>query len=91
MPRIEDLKVDHCRSCAADIFWIPNDKTGKVAPIDVRPDHTGPIILNAEGAQISYHTLTKVEREAGVEVTRFNPHFMTCPNAASHHKAEARP
>lgn len=84
---IADLKLSSCSSCGQFIYWLKNDTTGRPAPIDVRPDSTGPVIITVESTQLRYHVLTKAELAAGVDAERFQNHFMSCPNAAKHKKA----
>jgi len=88
MPTIADLKVEHCDSCRAPIYWLRNDNTGRPAPIDARQDPAGPIIIRADGGNLLYHVLTKVELNVGLGqgVTRYTNHFMTCRHAKLHRK-----
>lgn len=78
---IADLQLSHCRSCGASIYWLKNDTTGRPAPIDARPDSSGPVIITVEGKQLRYHVLHADELAAGVEVSRYQPHYATCPQA----------
>lgn len=73
-------QAGHCRSCGAPVRWLTNDKTGKVAPIDVASADDGAVILAGAGR---YHVLTKAEREAGVSRPRHSNHWQTCPDRAA--------
>jgi hypothetical protein len=79
---LADLKTGNCSKCFSRIYWLPNDNTGKAAPIDINPDPDGPVIVTTEGGQVRYHVLTKDELAAGVDVTRYTNHFQTCPNSS---------
>ena len=84
---LADLQLSHCRSCNAQIYWLKNDTTDKPAPIDARPDQTGPVIVTVEGGALRYHVLTKAELGAGVDAERHTNYFQTCPNATTHKRA----
>jgi hypothetical protein len=83
---LAELEVSYCRSCGASNYWLKNDTTGRPAPIDVKADPDGSVIIAAEGGALRYHVLTKAEKDAGVAVQRYTNHFQTCPNAAKHKK-----
>lgn len=83
---IADLQLSHCRSCGASIYWLKNDTTGRPAPIDARPDATGNIVITVEGGALRYRVLSPDELAAGVEGELHMNHFVSCPNAAKHHK-----
>lgn len=83
---IADLHLSNCKSCGAQIYWLKNDTTGRPAPIDARPDSTGNVIITVEGKALTYHVLTKAERDAGVEVDIYQNHFITCPHAGKYKK-----
>jgi len=83
-----ELKTSNCNSCMRPIYWLRNDTTGRSAPIDAAADPDGPIIIRSDGGNLLYHVLTKDELNSGLGdgVTRYNNHFMTCPNAKQHKK-----
>ena len=86
-------KPSKCRSCSAPIYWIPNEKTGKNAPIDATPTNEGNITLKYGGPgdllkgfdpdappvyQVnSKKVLTALRNDAGTKL--YNSHFRTCP------------
>jgi len=69
-----------CRTCGAEIDWIPHLKTGKLAPIDVEPVRGGNIevVANTNGERC-YIVVAGIEAKP---VKRRTPHFATCPDAA---------
>jgi hypothetical protein len=82
-----------CQACARPVLWLPNSKTGRVAPVDVDPIDGGNVELctrevDGMGAgERAYRVLTK--RELGQGPSMFEPtpdrytlHFATCPDAA---------
>lgn len=81
----------NCEACGAPVIWVANDKTGKVAPIDLRPDPAGNILLNWSAGRpmappTSYTVLGKpdaVTPSLFEDDTRprYTSHFATCPNA----------
>ena len=68
-----------CRSCGAAIWMLPNDRTGRRGPVDVRSSLTGPIVIVDEGE--AYHVLSAHET---TEQVRYTNHFQTCPTADQH-------
>lgn len=75
-----------CTSCGAPIFWRRNVTTAKAIPVDRAPDPTGGVVLVGD-TQCRF--LSKAEKEAGVEVTRYASHFATCVNRDQHRKPKA--
>lgn len=78
------MKVDGiCRrpGCGEKILWLPNDSTGKVAPIDAEPVlYGGNIDLVADpetGEIVAYHVLRKDEERTG---QYRQSHWLTCKN-----------
>jgi hypothetical protein len=70
-----------CQGCHAEVNWLPNDETGKMAPVNVTPDPEGNVIYVAG----KYHVLTDKEKRAnvaGASTARFTLHFVTCPKKA---------
>lgn len=80
---IAGLQLSRCKSCGQTIYWLKNDTTGRPAPIDAKPDQSGPVIIAVEGGALRYHVLSKAEKDAGVDVERYQPHYATCPQAES--------
>ena len=62
----------YCRSCHAKIFWLKNEKTGKLAPIDAAPSQDGNIEIEAGKG---------IYRVVGKAPGRHTSHFVTCPAA----------
>ena len=77
-------QIQHCRSCGANIYWLENTRTGKVAPIDAQPSEKGNIAIDLEGMQ--YDVVPAPSRKV---MLRTN-HFMTCPSAAQWYKHGGR-
>lgn len=71
-------KLEHCRSCGAEILWLQNSTTGKAAPINYEPEPpgVGNIVANIENG--TYRIADKKERAAQSLRTS---HFVTCPQA----------
>lgn len=69
-----------CSSCGAPIVWRRHERTGNLAPIDVRTEPAGNVIL-LSGER--YRVLSKADlaREAEPRTPRYMPHFATCPQA----------
>ena len=78
-----------CSRCGAAIVFLPNEHTGKLAPIDTAHDPDGPIVINANG---TYHVLKKSEREGLFDVVglRHANHWQTCPKAEEFRKDKKR-
>lgn len=74
-----------CSSCGAQIIWAITE-TGARNPIDPAPVEGGNIRLRVGGDALIY---AKVQREMfddNDDGTRYQSHFVTCPNAPSHRK-----
>ncbi len=74
-----------CSSCRHLIFWLEHQRTKKKAPIDQFPVEGGNIEVDQTFGR--YRVVPKAEREGRVDL-HVN-HFVTCPNAAQHHRGRA--
>lgn len=75
-----DPKLD-CSKCAAPLFWLKHEGTGKVAPIDREPVVGGNITIDPIAG--TYRIVPKAERELSPNRPRHKNHFVTCPEAES--------
>ena len=64
----------YCRSCHAKIYWLKNERTGKLAPIDKDPAPDGSGNIEVEDGRGIY-------RVVGKGPGRHKNHFVTCPAA----------
>ncbi|HET8906727.1 MAG TPA: hypothetical protein VFN11_07160 [Ktedonobacterales bacterium] len=60
-----------CRSCSANVYWLKNDKTGKIAPIGAMATEAGNIEID-----VGKQTYRVVGKQPG----RHTNHFVTCPS-----------
>ena len=68
------MNISKCRSCGAAIYWLSNESTGKLAPIDAKPSDTGNIAISLDAGTYQIASAPG----AGLHVN----HFGTCPQAA---------
>lgn len=75
----QDLNIpaEKCRSCGAPIYWLANETTQKMAPIDTNPTPWGSVVVLQEG---TYRVLRAGERET-YEGPRYTNHFQTCEHS----------
>lgn len=68
----------HCRTCGAEILWLRNDRTKRVAPIDAQPSLNGNIEITEAG---EYHVFGEPtlfdQRQTSEPVLHLN-HWVTC-------------
>lgn len=76
-------EIKQCGSCGEPIWWLKSDKTGKPAPIEVKPSDTGNIAVNLLSGE--YHIVPAIFRAEQVVPLHLN-HFATCPQAKVWHK-----
>jgi len=67
-----------CKSCGANIWWAKT-LAGTAMPLDAEPSPEGTVIVVLGISRV----LGKGEV---TDHTRYVPHFITCPNAASHRR-----
>ena len=77
--------MSKCKSCGADIIWIPT-VSGKSMPCDAKPipykeDANGTMMLVTSDGRV-----VKAKLDATSEVFGYVSHFATCPNANEHRK-----
>jgi hypothetical protein len=70
-----------CRSCGAAVYWLRNDSTGNLSPIEAEPAANGNLKVDLEAG--TYRVIRKLEDSSD---PRYINHFATCPNSARHHK-----
>lgn len=81
--------MSQCKSCDASIVWAVHTATGSLAPIDVEPTDGGNIILTTDELGVTrYRVLTKLEAETYKGGDAHLNHFVTCPDATSHRRAQ---
>lgn len=61
---------DKCRSCGAEIMWVPNERTQKMAPIEATPRPDGNVYLSLLDPVLETHVATTAD-----EATHY--HVMT--------------
>jgi len=69
---MREFKVDKCRSCGADIFFVTME-SGRSMPLDAEPCDDGNVIVDNSGRG---HVM-----DGGHWTPRFKSHFATCPEA----------
>lgn len=83
-----EAQVRNCRSCHCRVYWLTNDMTARIAPIDVElpKDGKGNVVVNL--ADHTYRVLSPAKVAAlgseGLHVS----HFATCPKAPYWHRAD---
>ena len=72
-----DMTPQKCRSCGAAIYWLKNDASGTLAPIDAEPATDGNIMIVDA---VTYKVAGCLE-EPMLTSVRHKNHFATCPQA----------
>ena len=67
-----------CRSCEAEVLFVPSAKTGKPMILDAEPNPVGNVLIRAGVAAVISRQVVAREDEQ-----RWMPHHATCPAAAS--------
>lgn len=80
--------MSSCSSCGAAVLWRNNASTGNPAPLDAEPHADGNCQITSERSYVVLSRDALAEAQAQETPLRLN-HFVTCPNAARHHKAKA--
>ncbi len=84
------MRIDHCQSCGAPIYWARHERTGRSAPIDAAPDVAGTIELMPRfGGSATWRVIPQAER-VYVTAPLYTPHYATCPQAAAWRKRPLR-
>jgi hypothetical protein len=78
------LREDRCKSCGARVYWLPNDRTRKWAPIDVKVNPKGNIIIENGQYVVVSHPRVVQDKE------RHTNHFVSCPQADKWHGGSSR-
>jgi hypothetical protein len=76
----------NCRSCKAEIYWLKNTGTGKMAPIDAGPagPADGNIVVDLERGVYEVQPVPENRVAlAGVGQLFHRNHFRTCPDQAA--------
>jgi hypothetical protein len=71
---------EECRSCHAPIFWKKNVNTQKAAPLNLKPDPNGNLILVGEQ---EYAVVARADRESVLATGKdlYTSHYSNCPQA----------
>jgi hypothetical protein len=80
----------YCAACGASILKLRNNKTNKVAPIDLSSTDSGNIEIDATAG--TYRVIPRAEleqRRLEGETVFYTSHFATCPEASSFRKQHA--
>jgi hypothetical protein len=74
--------VAECRSCQAEVIFVPSAKTGKPMILDAKPEKRIVLVI-AEGRGGSHNVLAlpEVQRKAARVVEVYVDHHATCPAA----------
>jgi hypothetical protein len=74
--------LDHCRSCGADVIFVPSAKSGKPMILDAKPEKRIVLVV-AEGTGGSHNILAipEIEHKAARIVDTYTDHHATCPAA----------
>lgn len=72
---------NRCKSCNAEVFWIPSAAHGRLMILDFKPVSTGSILVRGDKAHVV--SLDAIPEEGEL---RYVSHFATCPNADQHRK-----
>lgn len=76
-----------CRGCDAPMLWAINEKSGKGIPLNPDPIDDGSLVSTGETTADGRMIVRAVKRgdDTGI-MPRYNPHFVSCPNAAEFRK-----
>lgn len=80
------MRVATCQKCKAQIIMARHKRTGRPAPIEVRPSDDGNILVTGDTYEIFSKEELQMARDRGY-VLRKN-HFATCEFAKSFSRAE---
>lgn len=81
------MRRETCKTCGAAIIWLPNNNSGKKAPVDADPvKFGGNIVIEDNGAGGHHYRILK-KGEPTRQGSRHQSHFSTCGQAAGHRKA----
>lgn len=88
----EGFRQSRCRSCGGTIVWAKASKSGKWLPFNAEADARGTFVLMVdlgatEPTAINYREF-KSTPLAPLYRERWTPHWATCPNAATHRRAQ---
>ena len=77
----------HCRACGAPIFWLTHPTTGKPAPITVKANARGNILIVGAG----YEIVNNRDRGKSAPHGLHYNHFFDCRDAARFAPQRRRP
>lgn len=78
-------EISRCRSCGESIWWLRNDSTGRMAPIEAAdPDNRGNVLVDLEAG--TYRVLSRGVATPGGRALHLN-HFARCREAAQWKRA----
>jgi hypothetical protein len=70
--------VSRCASCGAQVRWLRNERTNRLAPIDSTPTPGGNIEAGGETYRALAHQPRLLAEAAGLAL--HTSHFQTCPD-----------
>lgn len=74
--------MPNCKSCSARLWWVRSASTGKMMPLDSKPDPRGNI--SVEDGQAHVLTGDVLNHYRDHRQPLYLNHFASCPNAARH-------
>lgn len=74
---VNTMRAHTCKACHAPLIWPGHHVSGKLMPVDRRPDPSGKIYF------VDYELVAIIlkNEEIPAEIPRFKSHFATCPYA----------
>lgn len=78
------MERSKCRSCNAEIYWLENAETGRLAPIDAEPVSGGDLAFVGN----KYHVVKGELYDDMLPGGRFVSHFATCAEAKKWREAK---
>ena len=82
MTTATELKLDHCRSCHAPVYWVKHRTTGKPGIIDAAPAPGGNIKIDTDLLGEHLYWIVPSASRPDYAGQLHLSHFATCPDAA---------
>jgi len=74
-----------CRSCQVEVYDLLYLRTGKTAPIEVRPSANGNVLIDLEAGTYSIVTGEALALAGRGQAELHVNHYVSCPQAAAWH------